>query len=91
MKGRKPSLKRFQKTCSHGLGRIREDEPKKVVVADTGAKSSSSIFFYPWLRLFRNRCHPTRLTRLFLPLLATSTTGRSALSRGKQKSLTLLD
>jgi hypothetical protein len=42
-------LKRFQKTFSHRLGRIREDEPKKVVPADTGAKSSSSIFFYPWL------------------------------------------
>jgi hypothetical protein len=37
------------------LGRIGEDEPKKVVPADTGAKSSSSIFLYPWLRLFRNR------------------------------------
>jgi hypothetical protein len=36
------------------LGRIREDEPKKVVPADTGAKSSSSIFFHPWPRLFRN-------------------------------------
>ena len=68
MKRRKPSLKRFEKTWSHGVGRIREDEPKKVVVADTGTKSSSSIFFYPWLRLFRNRSHPTRLTRLFLVL-----------------------
>jgi hypothetical protein len=37
------------------LGRIREDKPKKVVPADTGAKSSSSIFFYPWLSLFLNR------------------------------------
>ena len=52
MKRRKPSLKRFQKTCSHGLGRTREDEPKKVVPAETGAKSSSFIFLYPWLRLF---------------------------------------
>ena len=84
MKRRKPSLKRFQKTCSHGLGRTREDEPKKVVPAETGAKSSSFIFLYPWLRLFRNRSYPPRLTRLFLPLLATSTTGRFTPIREKR-------
>ena len=35
-------LERFQKTCSHGLRRISEDEPKKVVPADTGATSFTS-------------------------------------------------
>jgi len=33
----------YQKTFSHGLGRIREDEPKKVVSADTGA-----LRLLPW-------------------------------------------
>jgi hypothetical protein len=35
-------LKAVSKTFSHGLGRIREDEPKKVVPADTGATSFTS-------------------------------------------------
>jgi hypothetical protein len=32
----------FKKTFSHGWGKIREDEPKKVAPADTGATSVTS-------------------------------------------------